>query len=110
MLDIKWDVFTHEERAHIENLLARGEFDNITKAIAMDSLEKEYWVNKILEEKKPISAPLESKVLSDLEMETAKGNLIDSPEKELAWQKKIDEEKAAHVESVKAKRAPKAKK
>jgi len=101
---IKWDIFTAEERAHIENLLARGEFDSITKAIAMDSLEKEYWVNKILEDKKPIAAPIESKVLTELELENAKGNIIDSPEKEAEWQKKIDDEKAAHVETVKSKR------
>lgn len=110
MEQIKWDVFTLEERSHIENLLARGEFDNIVKAIAMDSLEKEFWVSKILEDKKPISAPLDSKVLSDLEMANAKGEFIDSPEKEAEWQKKIDDEKAAHIESVKAKRASKSKK
>lgn len=100
MEGIKWDVFTAEEHAHIENLLARGEFDAITHAIAMDSLEKEYWVNKILEEKKPVAAPIESKVLTELELENAKGNIIDSPEKEAEWQKKIDDEKSAHVEKV----------
>lgn len=101
---IKWEVFTVEERSHIENLLARGEFDSITKAIAMDSLEKEYWVNKILEDKKPIAAPIDSKVAAELELHLAKGNKIETPEEEAAWQKKLDEEKAAHEETVKVKR------
>jgi len=107
---IKWDVFTAEERSHIERLLARGEFDSIAKAISMDSLEKEYWVGKLFEEKKPIPAPIESKVASEMEREKMHGIQIDSPEKEAEWQAKFDEEKKVHEEKVRAKRTTKGKK
>jgi hypothetical protein len=97
MEQIKWEVFTEEERVHIFSLVAREEYDAIPKAVMMDTLEKEYWIEKILEDKKPAPPILDSKVEKELE-KVAK---IESPEEEAEWQKKLDEEKQAHVEKVK---------
>ena len=93
LTDIKWDVFTLEERAMIEKLVASGHFGEITHAIQMNDLEKEYWVAKILAQVLPEPKPIDSEVEKELLLEKTKGNEIDSPEKEAEWQKKLDEEK-----------------
>lgn len=102
--NIKWDVFTAEERSFIEAIVARGDFELLTKAVQMDSAEKEYWISKIKEQVQPIAAPLESEALKAIKVEASKGNEIDSPEKEAAWQKKVDEEKSAHEKKTKQRR------
>lgn len=77
----------------IEKLVASGHFGEITHAIQMNDLEKEYWVAKILAQVLPEPKPIDSEVEKELLLEKTKGNEIDSPEKEAEWQKKLDEEK-----------------
>lgn len=98
---IKWDVFTAEERAHIEDIVARGEFANITQAISVDDPEKEYWVSRILDQVAPAPPILESKVQEDLLKAQSSGKEIDTPEKEAEWQKKFDEEKTEFETKIK---------
>lgn len=108
MENIKWDVFTLEEKTFIDDIVARKDFDLIAKVISVDSPEKEYWISKILEQVQPISAPVDAKVEKELEVEISKGYQIDSPEKEAEWQKKLDNEKKENVEKVKRARRTKA--
>lgn len=106
---MNWNIFTLEERAIIEGLLAKREFNLIPKAIMMDSLEKEFWIQQLLDENKPIGAPIDSKVEKELQTERMKGNEITTPEQEKEWQEKLDAEKKEHAEKVKAKRGRPAK-
>jgi hypothetical protein len=101
---MKWEVFTQEEREIIEALIARKEYGSITSALRMATPEQEHWLGELLKEVRPISAPLESKVRKELEIEISKNptnTTIDSPDKEAEWQKKIDEELKAHEAKVK---------
>lgn len=93
LIDIKWEVFTLEERGIIEGLVAKGFYNEISHAIQMDDFEKEYWVAKILSQVKPAPAVVDSEVAKELVMEKIKGNEIDTPEKEAEWQNKLDDEK-----------------
>lgn len=93
LTDIKWDVFTLEERAIIEGLVAKGHYNEISHAIVMDGFEKEYWVTRILTQVRPEIASVDSEVAKELLIEKTKGNEIESPEKEAEWQKKLDDEK-----------------
>jgi len=93
LTDIKWDVFTIEERSMIEGLVSKGHYSEITHAVMMDSFEKEYWVTKILSQVKPESIIVDSEVAKELMQEKVKGNEIETPEKEAEWQAKLDDEK-----------------
>jgi hypothetical protein len=99
-MQINWNVFTAEEREMIESLLSKKEFNLIPKAIMMDSQEKEYWIQQIIDGNKPIPAPLDSKVEKELQDALMHGKQIETPE---------HAEKAAHIEKVKAKRGRPAK-
>lgn len=100
---MKWEVFTDEERTHIEKLVASGDFASIAKCISLDTPEKEYWLDQYLADLRPIVENIDSKVREEI-----KGVSIDSPDKEKEWQAKIDAEKEEHkskVLSAKEKRA-----
>ena len=102
--DVKWDIFTVEEKGYIEMLASAGTPELIPGAIAMDSLEKEYWVSKILEEFKPAAAPLESKVIAEIQDREMHGKQIESPEEEAELQEKLEAERKEHKEKVKSRR------
>ena len=108
-MQMKWDVFTLEERKMIEDLMSKRAFDMIPKAIMMDSMEKEYWIQQLLDENKPVGAPIDSKVEKELNEARMRGNEITTPEQEKEWQEKLDAEKKEHAEKVKAKRGRPAK-
>ena len=100
---MKWEVFTAEEKTYIEKLTASGEFNSIAQCIAIDSPEKEYWLDQYMLDLKPVPVEIDSKVRKDIT-----GVNIDSPEKEKEWQGKIDAEKEEtkkKVLSAKEKRA-----
>lgn len=90
---MRWEIFTQEEKEMIEDLTKRGEFAAIVKCVAVDSPEKEYQLNEYLEEVRPEEVHGDSKVLKEMLEAKARGEDIDSPEKEAEWQKKLDEEK-----------------
>lgn len=100
---MKWEVFTQEERVKIESLAKDGQWDLITSAVLIREPEQEYWLNVYIDENKPISSPLESTVREELEKELASDplNVLTTPEQEAEWQKKLDEEKAKHEETIK---------
>lgn len=100
LTDIKWDVFTSEERSIIESLVSSGNFNVISNAIQIDSMEKEYWISKIISQVKPLDPILDSEVEKEMLNERVKGNNIDSPEKEAEWQAKLDEEKTSHKTKI----------
>lgn len=89
---MKWEIFTQEEQDIIERLTKSGDLLAITKAMSVDSPEKEYWLNKYIDERRPKVEVLDSKVRKEMLEAQRKGDVIDSPEKEIAWQKKLDEE------------------
>lgn len=89
--DIKLSLFTQDEYKVIESLLRNGHYEELTHAIAMDSVEKEHAINKILEKARPaIKRVIDSKV----EKELAVAPTIQSPEEEAAWQAKLDAERS----------------
>lgn len=104
---IKWDAFTLEERAIVESLVSTGQFDTITRAIMMDSAEKEYWISQILEQVRPVAEVLDSKVKQEMLEARARGEAIDTPEKEKEWEDKLNAEKEANAAKKKAKKAEK---
>lgn len=91
--NMRWEVFTQEEKDTIKDLSAKGRFDAIPKAIVINDPEKELELNKYLDEVKPVVDVEDSKVKKEMLNELSKGNDIDSPEKEEEWQAKLDNEK-----------------
>lgn len=103
LTDIKWDVFTKEEKESIEGLVATGNFDAITRAIMMDSAEKEHWISQILEQVRPVAEVLDSKVKQEMLNAKLRGEDIDTPEKEKEWEDKLKAEKEASASKKRAK-------
>lgn len=103
LANIKWDVFTKEEKESIEGLVATGNFDAITRAIMMDSAEKEFWIAEILGQVRPIAEVLDSKVKQEMLNAKLKGEEIDTPEKEKEWEEKLKAEKEENASKKKAK-------
>ena len=111
--EMNWTIFTVEEKERILDLVNKGAWDHIASCMLIQDPAQEYWLERFIDEHKPTGINLDSKVKKELE--TALTNdptnmLIDSPEKEAEWQKKIDEEQKAHEEIVKVKKAKKIKK
>lgn len=105
MMNINWSVFTLEQKEIIEALIAKGEVKQISHAIVVQDTEQEYWLQQIVDQIAPEVAPLESKVKSEIaKVNSSINTMIDNPEKEAEWQKKLDEEKAEHIEKEKIKK------
>lgn len=98
---IKWDVFTKEEREIVESLVNSGNFDAITRAVMMDSAEKEFWIERILEQVKPLPEVLDSKVKQEMMQAKQRGEEIDTPEKEKEWEEKLKAEKEENASKKK---------
>lgn len=105
MNNIKWEVFTKEEQDIIKSLVSSGSFDAITRAVMMDSPEKEFWIHQLLEQVKPLPEVIDSKVKQEMLDAKLKGEEITSPEKEAEWQKKLEEEKELAASKKKAKKS-----
>ena len=106
-MSIKWEVFTNEERIMIDAALKNGHVDSLTQIVMIDTPEKEYWMNEIVNENKVVLPPLESKVALEMlkeQKEKNVPNLIDNPEEEAKWQVKIDAERAEHEEKARGKK------
>lgn len=106
-MSIKWEVFTNEERALIDAGLKNGHVDSLTQIVMIDTPEKEYWMNEIVNQNKVVQPPLESKVALEMlkeQKDKKVTNLIDSPEEEAKWQAKIDAERAEHEEKARGKK------
>jgi hypothetical protein len=93
LTNIKREAFTAEELERINDLVQKGRFELIATVVNMDDPAKEVEVAKILEQVRPAVAPIESRVQEELTKKLVKGERIESPEEELEWQKKLDEEK-----------------
>jgi len=101
LTNIKWDVFTKEEKESIEGLVATRNFDAITRAVMMDSAEKEFWITNILEQVRPIAEVLDSKVKQEMLTAKLRGEDIDTPEKEKEWEDKLKAEKEENASKKK---------
>jgi len=99
--DINWKLFNEDEKKQIINCYSTDEWHNLCclPDVNIDSPEKEKEIEKIVIEMRGIDVTDESR--EELEKFWAKGDAIDSPEKEAAWQKKIDEENKAKEDSLK---------
>jgi len=100
-MQIKWDVFTQEERAKIDALLAAGQVEQIAHAITVDDQEKEFWLNRLVDIHRPSIAPMESEVEKEKSKFEIEGGRIESPEAEAEWQAKLDAEKLEYEKKAK---------
>jgi len=101
--DINWKLFNEEEKKQIIHCYSHDEWHNLCclPGVEIDKPEKEQEIEKIAIEMRGIDITDESVVRDELEKFWAKGEQIDSPEKEAEWQKKIDKENKEKEDKLK---------
>lgn len=107
MSTIKWDVFTQDERDKINILIKEGQFELLGSVMNQLDPEKEFELQRIIEERAPIAKPLDSKVRAEMLEAEMKGERIDTPEAEAKWNEKLTIEQEEHEVKVRSERVPK---
>lgn len=91
------EVFTAEEREIIHKLVDLGRPDELAAALLIRDPAQEAWLSDFLKEVRPDIKVIDSKVEKEMLEALRDGEVIDSPEKEAAWQAKLDAEKKGEV-------------
>lgn len=98
---IRWDVFTIEEREIIEYLMSLGQPERISSAITILDHEQEFEVQKIIASTRKPVIEYESKVHQEMAEMRAQGvEPIQTPEDEALWEEKLKAERAAKEAEV----------
>lgn len=94
--DVRWDLFTDEERKIITEVYKLGEYKHFTclPNVVIDTPAKEREIEKLVLDLMEINLDDESEVKDAINKYLAEGGLIDTPAKEAEWQARLDAEQA----------------
>jgi hypothetical protein len=81
------DLFTHEERAIVDDLIAKNHFEHVGAAIDIRDQEHEKWLEAYVRMYLPDADPIDSKVEIEMLRLEAMGPeyAVDSPDKDAFW-------------------------
>jgi len=95
---INWSIFRQEQIQILKPLIESKQWEKLALSIEVDNPEQEKELNMITASLRPKVLVNESLVKEELKKKELEGFRIETPEQEIEWQKKFDEEKKTQQE------------